>query len=246
MSSDSAGRWSIYIDLEGFGHLYGQEEQVLLSLGQLMEGIFRIGSYCFPESPDRLFAHQLGDGFVIVSDFPEDTLERPIGVALALLRHVARSGRFAKAAVSEGQFADIRSCYPREVLDAAVDGGSVALGHGVMTLFPVMGTALIRAFGVAKNCPSGPLLAVGAADRERLPVGLRLHEVPERDLIVIDWVHSENDLATSIAKEAGLGSPKPEDLSAILTAYCKEQDITKQWAGNVRKFLGGHMDVKDR
>jgi hypothetical protein len=239
MNNVSFGRWVIYIDLEGFGSLYGQEDQVLLSLGQLMEGIFRIGTCCFPESPDRLFAHQLGDGFVIVSDFPEDTLERPIGVALALLRHVARSGRFAKAAVSEGQFADIRSCYPRAVLDAAVDGGSIALGHGVMTLFPVMGTALIRAFGVTKNCPSGPLLAVAGAARDRLPVGLRLHEVPEHDLIVIDWVHSESGLATSIAKEAGLNSPSPKDMSEMLTAYCKEQNITKQWAENVQMFLAG-------
>src|SRR5215475_12045562 len=167
MNLAPGGRWSIYIDLEGFGHLYGKEDQALLSLGELMEGIFRVGCNCYPESPDRLFAHQLGDGFVIVSEFPETNLDRPIAVAIALLRHVAQSGRFAKAAVSEGQFADIRSCYPASVL-AAASSNHVRLGRGVMTIFPVMGTALIRAFLVAKSCPSGPLLAVASAERQRL------------------------------------------------------------------------------
>lgn len=82
------GRWAINIDLEGFGHLYDKEDLVLLSLCELMEGIYRIGVRYYPESPDRIFAHQLGDGFVIVSDFPEDTLDRPVAIALSLLRHV--------------------------------------------------------------------------------------------------------------------------------------------------------------
>jgi hypothetical protein len=99
-----AGRWAIHIDLEGFGELYPKEDQVLLSLGQLMQGICLIGSRCFPESSDRLFAHQLGDGFVIVSDFLEETLARPVGFALALLRHVSQTGRFAKATFAEGHF----------------------------------------------------------------------------------------------------------------------------------------------
>jgi hypothetical protein len=136
----AVGRWSIYIDLEGFGNLYDKENQVLVSLEVLMEGIFQIGCCCYPESPDCLFAHQLGDGFVIVSEFPEDMLDRPIAIALALLRHVAHSGRFAKASVSEGEFADIRSCYPASVLDASTNDGRIRLGRGVMTLFPVMGS----------------------------------------------------------------------------------------------------------
>lgn len=236
MNIAPAGRWSIYIDLEGFGHLYGKEDQALLSLGELMEGIFRVGCHCYPETPDRLFAHQLGDGFVIVSEFPETTLDRPIAVAIALLRHVAQSGRFAKAAVSEGQFADIRSCYPASVL-AAASGNHVVLGRGVMTIFPVMGTALIRAFSVAKSCPSGPLLAVASAERQRLPAGLVTHEVPKRDLIVIDWVHSQSDLAAWIVTKAGLKSAGPTTVAELLSAYCQTQELTKQWTENVRGFL---------
>jgi hypothetical protein len=46
-----------------------------------------------------------------------------------------------------------------------------------MTLFPVMGTALIRAISVAKKCPRGPLLAVATENREKIPEGLIVHEV---------------------------------------------------------------------
>lgn len=238
MSGGSAGRWAISIDLEGFGDLYDKENLILLSLGELMEGIFRVGCQCFPESPDRLFAHQLGDGFVIVSDFPEDTLNRPMAIALALLRHVAHSGRFAKATISEGKFADIQSCYPSVVVEAAGSDRRVSLGAGVMTLFPVMGTALIRAFLLAKNCPSGPLLAVASAERHRLPGGLVIYEVPSRDIIVVDWIHSQNEFATEIAKKAGLNNPNISRMSEMLNSYCQKQNVTKEWQESVRDFLG--------
>jgi len=134
------GRWAINIDLEGFGHLYDKEDLVLLSLCELMEGIYRIGVQCYPESPDRIFAHQIGDGFIIVSDFPEESFERPVAIALSLLRHVAHSGRYAKATISDGEFSDILSCYPSSVINAAGSDKRVRMGRGVMTLFPVMGT----------------------------------------------------------------------------------------------------------
>ena len=85
-------RWAIYIDISGFGALWEQGDKALWSLGQLMLAIFRIGRRCYPEPPDRLFAHQLGDGFVVVSDFHEPCLERCTAIAVALMRHVAASG----------------------------------------------------------------------------------------------------------------------------------------------------------
>ena len=48
-----------------------------------------IGERCYPESPDRRFAHQTGDGFVIVSEFGTASLRVPAAIAIALLRHVA-------------------------------------------------------------------------------------------------------------------------------------------------------------
>jgi len=238
LNEKSIGRWAINIDLEGFGHLYDKEDLVLLSLGELMEGIFRIGVQYYPESPDRIFAHQLGDGFIIVSDFPEETFERPVAIALSLLRHVAHSGRYAKATISDGEFADILSCYPSSVISAAGPDKRVRLGHGIMTLFPVMGTALIRAISVAKKCPSGPLLAVAAENRKRIPEDLVVHEVPSQDIIVVDWIHSENELAKDISSKSQLKSPDAPTISKQLRDYCQNQSVKEEWKTNVHNFLG--------
>jgi hypothetical protein len=47
------GRWAIHID-ERFGTLYDHHNDVLLALSALMEGVHRIGTAVFPDSPDRL------------------------------------------------------------------------------------------------------------------------------------------------------------------------------------------------
>lgn len=57
----------INIDIEGFGLRYDQSMQALPPLNALMEGIFQIGSNKYNDDLTRLFAHQFGDGFVIVS-----------------------------------------------------------------------------------------------------------------------------------------------------------------------------------
>lgn len=238
LNMNPIGRWAINIDLEGFGHLYDKEALVLLSLGELMEGIFRIGVQYYPESPNRIFAHQLGDGFVIVSDFPEETFERPVAIAIALLRHVAHSGRYAKATISDGEFADIQSCYPSSVINAAGPDKRIRLGSGILTIFPVMGTAFIRAISVAKKCPSGPLLAVDSRDLHRLPGGLIIHEVPEHGIAVVDWLQSEHGLAKEIATKSNLNWPDTPSISNGLRDYCETQSVREEWKTSVYNFLG--------
>jgi hypothetical protein len=232
------GRWAINIDLEGFGHLYDKEDIVLLTLGELMEGIYRIGLKCYPEPPERLFAHQIGDGFIIVSDFPEKTFERPVAIALSLLRHVSHSGRYAKATISHGDFADILSCYPSSVTNATGPDNRVRLGHGIMTLFPVMGTALIRAISVAEKCPSGPLLAVAAENRKIIPKGLIAHDVTSQGIIVIDWIQSNNELSKDISRKAQLKWPDSAAISEQLKNYCQNQAVKEEWKSNVQNYLG--------
>jgi len=67
-------RWAIYIDIEGFGSLYDQTMRALLPLNALMEGIYRIGKRKYNDDASRLFAHQFGDGFVIVRDLANSKL----------------------------------------------------------------------------------------------------------------------------------------------------------------------------
>ena len=81
-------RWCIYIDILGFSNLWESERsRAIDSLGELMRIIDKIGSQCYPETPDRLFIHQTGDAFAIVIEFGENSLDRPIAIASVLMRH---------------------------------------------------------------------------------------------------------------------------------------------------------------
>src|SRR3546814_2392541 len=80
-----------------------------------MSGIYAIGNKVYTDDGDRLFAHQFGDGFVIVGDFHEEALDRCVAIAVALMRHIATSGCLARAAVAEGDFADYSGCWPKEI-----------------------------------------------------------------------------------------------------------------------------------
>lgn len=237
MANDEADRWAIHIDIEGFGVLYDRHDDVLLALGALMEGIYLAGSRFFPESPNRLFAHQVGDGFIIVSEHGADSLEVPVSLSVALLRHVAASGRFAKAAVAEGALADIQACFPTVVREAhREDSYRLRMGRGIMNTFPVMGSALIRAVGVTKKA-SGALLIADNANRNRLPAGVSVCELPS-DVISIDWLHADLPLVTAIKTKASLSAPSVADLEASLREYCTSQHLCPCWKSNTLTSLG--------
>jgi len=231
-------RWAILIDMEGFSELWHKEDQVLRSLGELMRSIFRIGRMCFPDSPERLFAHQISDGFLVVSDFGEDNLERAITIAVALMQHVAATGRLTKAAISEGELSDIQSCYPREVLNELESDHRVSLRMGLMTIFPIMGTALIRAAKVAKTSPSGPLLIIEKSKATRIPPHIPLCEVQNSDQLSIDWVNMNSELLSKIQSEAGLSQLGSEKLKELLATYCTEHKLPEKWVNGVRTYLG--------
>jgi hypothetical protein len=70
--------WSIYIDVEGFSEIYRlRQGRAIQALGELLEALFLIASKKFPATPERLFIHQFGDGFVVVSDFIEPNPQTP-------------------------------------------------------------------------------------------------------------------------------------------------------------------------
>ncbi len=105
-------RWCMYIDILGFSQLWeSKQSKTLHALGVLMQSIYRVGTRVYADEGERLFVHHMGDGFAIVSDFEEASFERPLGIAAALMRHLASTGAFA-AAVSEGELSDITGCYP--------------------------------------------------------------------------------------------------------------------------------------
>ena len=53
-------RWAIYIDIEGSAKICGSDEaQFFASVDVLMDGIVRIGSRVWPQTPNRLFVHSM-------------------------------------------------------------------------------------------------------------------------------------------------------------------------------------------
>lgn len=230
-------RWSIYIDIEGFSALWEHEDQVLWSLGELMRAIFRVARLCYPHEPERLFAHQFGDGFVIVSDFHEESLERCATIAVALMRHVAASGRLTRASIAEGELSDIQGCYPREVLECREADHTVSLHMGIMTIVPVMGTALIRAVGIDKKAPKGPLLTVHSSMASRMGAAVPWEAIPGTDLVSIDWVHMQSELLSRLQQIGTLKAPPSDVLEKFLASYCNEHAVREEWRASVHRLL---------
>lgn len=238
-TGDPMDQWSLYIDIEGFSSTYAKGTQALESLGALMESIYKVGSRCYAESPHRLFAHQLGDGFVVVGEFGWATLEQPVTVAIVLLRAVLQAGGLAKAAISEGEFADVVGCYPKTIQDLYERscGGAIPLGRGLMTILPVMGAALINSYRLlhAKCTPPGPLLLLEEAKAGRLPPWVRAQAVG--GFLAIDWIHSYSPALVDITRVAGLHTAEPSVLVGALRRYMESNDVSPKWRDNASRYL---------
>jgi hypothetical protein len=230
--------WSIYINIEGFGSLWDTKDRLLWSLGELTLAVFRIGRLCYPHDPDRLFAQQVGDGFLVVSDFHEESLVRCATIATGLMRHVAATGVLARAAISEGELSDIQDYYPREIRECLVRDDTVSLHMGLMTISPVMGTALIRAVQVDKVAPRGPFLIIDPLKSDRLGAGIPKTPIPDTEFVSVDWVHMDSELLSRIQQTSRLNSKSPKELEVLLRSYCQQQPVPEEWRENVYHLLG--------
>lgn len=230
-------RWAINIDIEGFSQTYDSDSQAMVSLRALMEAIFKIGSDCYPNPPERIFAHQLGDGFLIVGEFELDNLHKPVAIATVLMQHVLASGGAAKASISEGDFADIQGCYPESIRQADSRNGTVFMGDGLMTTFPVMGTALINAFKLSRKAPSGSLLVTNESYSNRLTKEINTTTIPEQNLISIDWIHSGFSIIEKIQSQTNLGRTEVSKLESDMRQYIDENSLRLEWKSNTQVLL---------
>jgi hypothetical protein len=229
-------RWSIYIDVEGFGSIYElNKDRALRALADLMEALFRIGSRVFCQAPERLFVHQFGDGFVIVSEFSEQTPDRALALAIAVMRHLLTKGVATKAAISGGDFADVFGTYPDEV-QAATNSNRVAIGEGVMTINSVMGSALVSPHKLA-SMRSGAVLLLDSARFARIPSGAKI--VARGGPTVIDWIHSDIPLVSDICSGAGLSNVAPTAAEALLRNYLNaNRSLSKNWIESTLESVG--------
>lgn len=233
-------RWSIWIDIEGFGRLWTDGDLGLNAINALMEGIWKIGSRHFPDPENRLSAHQFGDGFVIVSCFMEHNLDRCAALAVALLRYVTRSGCMARAAIAEGDFADIQGLRPKPIRDQFGEDGHdvVRLGHGLMTLLPVMGTALINANKLdSRNRAKGSILSIETCNLDRLSGGHISKPNPDRpEISVIDWLHSDSEALAALLNVFGDEFPDSVTVEATIRQYIAAKTPPKCWVDDTFKY----------
>ena len=229
-------RWSIWIDIEGFSNRYNNNScQTILFLNELMASLYRIGVNVFSESPDRLFIHQFGDGFIVVSDFPEREPTRPIAICIAIMRHLIKKGVATKAAIAAGDWGDVSSCYPQEVMKEAEHGRFLRIGKGIMTIIPVMGMALIATHKLS-GTDSGALFLIDTSCFSGIPNEI-IHKSGTAS--TIDWVHSELPDVKSICNKASLENIKSKEAEELIGSYINENydALPKNWIERTKATL---------
>ncbi len=234
-------RWAIWIDIEGFSVRYEEsssagKDWALQGLQELTTAIISVGRNAFPGTSelnfgDRIFAHQFGDGFVIVSGYEEVCPERCISIAICLMRHMALKGYCTKVGVARGDMIGINGFLPQSL--EFNQCGTASLGAGHMTTTSVIGTALTKSYKLA-NCVSGALLVVNRVDFSNLPKTYILHS--SESLAFVDWRSDEFGLARRISQKAELNYGRRSELVDRFDQYVKENPkLTDEWKSNSRR-----------
>jgi len=242
-------RWGLYIDIEGFSHRYSRNpSDALFSLGCLAGDLFKIGKYF--TDPERLFIHQFGDGFLILSYFSKNSLNLPLSIAVSLMQSMLLRGRegggVCRAGISTGDFADITGCLPTEITrDKSFRQRSVAIGDGLMTLIPVMGSALINPFKLQSKGPKGPLLFVDASLDRFLPSeGVSILRQSE-EALQIDWVHCQLPMVEDLLGCLRGGTESlhvpAKLLEKQLTNYIHihKNNVSDEWVSETQRLIAG-------
>lgn len=234
-------RWCIYTDILGFSRLweYDQFRAITAVKGQI-QAIFQIGTKVYQSGSKRLFVHQMGgDGLAIVSEGPEQSLERPIAIAVALLRHITTSGLFASAAIEEGDNEHISGWYPEEMY--ITDSRYVSLGEGLMTLSSsVMGTTIISAYHLNSHGPSRPFLTISENCLDRVPEDVDIRETRRKGKRIwsINWLQNESTFLSDIRDKTGISIPSAEDINQKMKEYCLQNpEIRDKWKDSLLQLL---------
>lgn len=247
-------RWAIFIDIEGFSH-FQDEKDFYLSIDNLLCNLYLIGSKVYPNEPDRLFIHQMGgDGFLIVSSFPEKDLSRPIAIASILLRSIILNGYIGKAGISVGNFADISGCWPKyyeliekdlpkqEVLGdwypIEYNRNRIFIGEGIITTISLMGYALLKSYKTQSKGPKGPLLIIDGTLKDMIPEEMIMKN--SKDFILVNWIQLENKQISHIAE--GLNRKELIDIKLISEKYSeylksKSDVVSDIWMSNAKELL---------
>ncbi len=245
------GRWSIFIDIEGFSNF--DENRQYSSFDFLLCSIYKIATMAFPNEPERLFVHHIGgDALLIVSSHPESDLSRAISIATTIHRSLILNGITCKTGISVGDFADISGCWinfnelasknqPRNELFGAsipepIDHSKVMIGESFMFLRPVLGTSFISAYHAQSKGPSGPNLIVPNYLSHKIPKDYSTYQVDE-EFTLINWSILITDNIDLISKN--INDTKLVDCKLIqkkLTEYllANQKGPSEKWLANAK------------
>lgn len=234
-------RWALYLDIEGFSAIHRQHDgRALWLLTRLVRGVYDVAAQHPNLESERLFVHQVGDGFVIISDFQEPTLDRPIAIAISLMRYLLMWGGVCRAGISEGDFADITGCYDPELREVRDGGHYLRLPSGIMTIFPVMGGALVNAVETQDNNISGPMLFVDPAFRERLTDDALVFLEDSAETVAIDWLRSDPRNLSALLGIPGSCRADALTLAEQLRSYVKASPgLSAPWRANANALIEG-------
>lgn len=216
-------RWGISIDIEGFSNLYensdATQNKAIWGLNKLMDAVIKVGQKVCPGDPnknywDRIFAHQFGDGFILVSNFEEPDPSRCIAIAISLSRHMLLQGFATKASISTGSMSDINGCYPDAMRDS--ENNTLHLGMGLMTSIPVMDTALTKAHKLGSRV-TGNVVVIDVSQFPSVPV--HLIKDCEGNIGYVNWMSDENGLSREISEKAGLQFGSEKQLYSQFSSY---------------------------
>jgi len=232
-------RWSIFIDVEGFSNIYSKSDaEALRLLGNLMLYIWKVGSQVYSNETERLFIHQYGDGFLIVSNYHESSLDRPLGIAIFLMQMMIMQGGVARTGISEGDFGDVTGCYPKEIQDELTEHRGLRVGNGIMNIQKVMGATLIHSNRVQdKVDKKGPLLLLegnlsGRFSNENLEI---VHSSDQ--FIEINWIKSDPTILNYIYEQLNIEKPTLKVLTNNLNQYIEKYSLSGDWRDNTRNLI---------
>lgn len=225
--------WSLFIDVEGFSSIYKRDQARGLKLLSIMgEFIYETGNKVYPNVGERLFAYQLGDGFVIVPERVNDS-KRAISIAMALMRCFVLSGGVARAAVATGSISDVLSCF-----SFAKNGKSAfPMGEGLMVLNPVMGDAVINAYKLERIAVKGPLLFIDQKLISELNGSRVIFDRHCEEAYSVNWINSRDYETDKIMSVLGFGSSSSEIISEALEKYMMGNRLDGRWVESAKRLI---------
>jgi hypothetical protein len=229
-------QWILFIDVEGFTNIYQKNKAKAISLlSGLMGDLYFIGTKVYPDEKERLFVYQFSDGFMVSPDFNGE-IDRPIAIAIALMRLTLLRSGVLRAAISYGEISDILGRYPEEVIKSSKNG-YVSLGCGVMTINPLMGDALINVYNLASAEPKGPLLILDKDHIKRIKnSSFIIYDID--GYTCVNWIESEAGLVNEILKKIGTESPPKETLRRYVERYISsDPDLSEPWKANAANLI---------